>query len=261
MRMGNPSLRRLVAKSDRGEMGVEIEPATYKGIYGKSAILGAVTLISAVATELVVYLLMKNDLASALVGVSIATSVCFLPLLIMSFVIAFVPSTAKFLGILYSLLQGGLIGCLSLFVDMFAVPGISIAALIGTAVVFLISVAVNKLMEVKISSKFARGLMIAFLSLIVVEPVMWALTAFGVFTYSETTYWWIQLAVAAVCVIWATVMLAWDLQNIDFMVQVGADKKYEWNMAFSLVTTLVYLYVEILELILRIVMLFGKNKN
>lgn len=261
MRMGNPSLRRWVAKSNRGEMGVEIEPATYKGVYGKAAIFGAVTVLSALATELVVYFLMKADLASALIGVGIATAACTLPLIIMSFVIAFVPSTAKVLGLIYSLLQGGLLGCLSLFVDILAVPGISVAALLGTAIVFLISVGVNKLLEVKISSKFMRGMMIAFISLIVVELIMWALTAFGVFTYNETAYWWIQLAVSAVCVIFATIMLTWDLQNIDFLVKSGADKKYEWNVAFSLVTTLVYLYVEILELILRLVMLFGKNKN
>ena len=106
-----------------------------------------------------------------------------------------------------------------------------------------------------------RCIMIAFFSLIIVQLVMWALSAFGVFTYAETFYFWIQLGISAVCIIWATIMLTWDLQNIDILVQSGADKKYEWNVAFSLVTTLVYLYVEILELILRLLMLFQRNKN
>ncbi len=56
-------------------------------------------------------------------------------------------------------------------------------------------------------------------------------------------------------------MLFWDLQNIDYIVQSGADKKYEWNVAFSLVTTLIYMYVEILELLVRIMALFSRNKN
>ena len=106
-----------------------------------------------------------------------------------------------------------------------------------------------------------RGLMVAFFSLIIVELVIWMLTAFNVISYESTTLWWIQLAISAVCVIWATIMLTWDLQNIDLLVQSGADKKYEWNVAFSLVTTLVYLYLEILELLLRLVMLFGNKKN
>lgn len=106
-----------------------------------------------------------------------------------------------------------------------------------------------------------RGLMVAFFSLVIVELVMWMLTAFNVINYASSTLWWIQLAISAVCVIWATIMLTWDLQNIDILVQSGADKKYEWNVAFSLVTTLVYLYLEILELLLRLVMLFGNKKN
>lgn len=261
MRIGNPSLRRWVSKSNRGELGVEVEPATYKGVYGKSAIFGLLTLIAAIATEFVVFTLMAEDLVSALVGVSIGTVACAVVLLVISLIIVFVPSTVKVLGMIYSVLQGGLLGCLALFVDILAVPGISLAALLGTAIVFLISLAVNKLLEVKISSKFMRGVMVVFFSLIIVELVMWMLTAFGVIGYASTALWWIQLAISALCVIWATIMLTWDLQNIDYLVQSGADKKYEWNVAFSLVTTLVYLYVEILELLLRLAALFSKNKK
>lgn len=261
MRLGNPSVRRWVSKSQRGEMMVEIEPATYKGVYGKATLFALCTLVSAIIAELVVYSLMKTDLAAALFGVLIATAACTVPLIILSIIIAFVPSSAKILGFIYAILQGGLLGCMSLFVDILAVPGISIAALLGTAIVFFISLAVNRLLEVRISSKFMRGLMVAFFSLIVVELIMWALTAFGVFTYASSALWWIQTAISAVCVIWATIMLTWDLQNIDCLVKSGADKKYEWNVAFSLVTTLIYLYVEILELLLRLVMLFGSKKN
>ena len=260
MRMGNPSLRRWVSKSQRGELET-FEPATYKGVYGKSAIFGLLTLIAAIATEFTVYYLMQNDLPSALIGVGIGTAVCSIVLLVMSLVIMFVPSSVKVLGMIYSVLQGDLLGCLALFGDILAVPGISLAALLGTAIVFLISLAVNKLLEVKISSRFMRGLMVAFFSLLIVELVMWMLTAFGVISYESSTLWWIQLAISAICVIWATIMLTWDLQNIDYLVQSGADKKYEWNVAFSLVTTLVYLYLEILELLLRLVMLFGNKKN
>ena len=101
--------------------------------------------------------------------------------------------------------------------------------------------------------------MIAFFSILAVQLVMFILSLTGIFNY--TAYLWIQLIASALCIIWATVMLTWDLQNIDYLVQSGADKKYEWNLAFSLVTTLVYLYLEILELLLRLVALFGNKKN
>ncbi len=260
MRMGNPSLRRWVSKSQRGEIGAEIEPATYKGVYGKAGLLGAITVISAIAVELIIlWAVQSGRIAEALVTVGIATAVAGIPLIIMALVIAFVPSTAKVLGIIYSIFQGALLGCLSLFVDILTVPGISLAALLGTGIVFAVSVAVNRLLEVKISSRFMRGLMIAFFSILLVQLVMWALSLTGMFSY--TAYLWVQIVASSLCIIWATVMLTWDLQNIDYLVQSGADKKYEWNVAFSLVTTLVYLYVEILELLLRLVALFGNSKK
>lgn len=259
MRMGNPTVRRWVSKSQRGEMGVEIQPATYKGVYGKTALFAALTIISAIAVELIMLWAINSGLiAEALMVVGIATAVVCVPLIIMAFVIAFVPSTAKVLGIIYSILQGGLLGLLALFVDIFF-PGIAFAAFVGTAIVFIVSVAVNRLLEVKISSRFLRGLMIAFFSILLVQLVMWIMSVAGVFNY--TAYLWIQLVASSLCIIWATIMLAWDLQSIDYLVRAGADKKYEWNVAFSLVTTLVYLYVEILELLVRLVMLFGSKKN
>lgn len=259
MRMGNPSLRHWVSRSQSGAITAEAEVATYKGVYGKAAIFAVITIICAVITEFVVLNMMKEALVEALMGVIIATVVFSIALVVIALVIAFVQSAAKWLGMIYCILQGGLLGCLALFVDIFVAFGISFAALLGTAIVFLVSLAVNKLFEVRISSRFMRGLMIAAVSILLVQLVMWVLSLCGLFDY--TAYLWVQLISSAICIIWATVMLMWDLQSIDFLVQSGADKKYEWNVAFSLVTTLIYLYVEILELLMRLVMLFGNKKK
>lgn len=259
MRIGNPSLRRWVTKSRHGEISAEVEAATYKGVYGKTTLFALLTIVSAIAVELAVLWSFKSDLiAEALIAIVFATVAAAVLLVILALVIAFVPSTVKVLGVIYSVLQGGLLGLVSLIVDIFY-PGIAFAAFIGTAIVFMVSIAVNRLFQVKVSNKFMRGLMVAFFSIMLVQLVMWVLSLVGVFNY--TAYLWIQLIASTLCIIWATIMLTWDLQNIDYLVQSGADKKYEWNVAFSLVTTLVYLYVEILELIIRIAALFGsKNK-
>lgn len=260
MRMGNPSVKRWVTKSGDGKLAVEVSPATYKGVYGKTALFTLITIIAAVASELLMLSFIKNGNYEGLVFAGIATTVCMVPLIIISFIIMFVPSSVKVLGFIYAVLQGGLLGSVGLFVDIFY-PGLAFAAFLGTSIVFLISVAVNKLMEVRISSKFARGLIIAGMSLVLVELVMWMLSAFGVFSFDNTVLIWIQLGISAFCIVWATIMLSWDLQNIDVLVKNGADKRYEWNLAFSLTTTLIYLYIEILEFLLRLVILFGRKSN
>lgn len=257
MRLGNPALRKYTKKAENGELGAYGEKrATYAGVYLKSALYAGLTIVAAVLVELLVLNSLRTGNGNALLMVGIGAMASFIPLLIISLVIAFVPSTAKVLGCIYAVIQGALLGLLATMIDMFY-PGIAFAAFIGTAIVFLVALVVNSVFKVRISSKFTRGLLVAMFSLIAVEFIMWLLSLFGVFSFTQ--YMWVQIAISALCIIWATVMLFWDLSNIDYIVQVGAEKKYEWNVAFSLVTTLIYLYVEILELLVRFAALFSKN--
>lgn len=260
MRMGNPSVRRWASKSGSVPLNPEVTPVTYKGVYGKTAILALLTIVAAVATEFLILNAIANANWEFIVTASIAASVSFIPMLIMALVIAFVPSSAKYLAPVYSVLQGALLGSVALFVDM-VYPGIAFAAFLGTAIVFIVCVLVNRFLEVKINNRFMRGMLIAFFSLIVVELIMYVLSLFGVFSFSDTTFIVIQIVISFVCIAWATIMMMWDLQSIDVCVQNGMDKKLEWNLAFSLVTTLVYLYIEILELLLRFLALFNRNKK
>lgn len=256
MRMGNPAVRRFVKQAESGQLGAADKRATYLGVYLKAALYAGLTIIAAVITELFVLHAISTGDGNALTAVGIASFACFVPLIIISFVIVFVPSTAKVLGCIYALIQGGLLGLMATFVDMFY-PGIAFAAFIGTAIVFLVAIVVNSVFKVRISSGFVRGLMVALISLVALELVMLVMSLFGVFSFRQ--YIWLQIGISALCIIWATVMLFWDLSNIDSIVQSGADKKYEWNVAFSLVTTLIYLYIEILEMLVRFAVLFSRK--
>lgn len=262
MRIGNPAIRRMIRKSEGGEYFVEGSAATYKGVYLKAALYGGLTIAAAVIVELIMFKILfggdAEQIVTAFTVVGIALAVSFIPLLIIALVIAFVPSSVKVLGCVYALLQGAFLGILALFVDL-VYPGIAFAAFLGTMLVFVIALVVNSVFKVRISSRFVRGLMVAFISIMLVQLVMWVLSLFGIFDY--TAYIWITLAVSALCIIWATVMLFFDLQNIDYIVTAGADKKYEWNVAFALVTTLIYLYLEILELLVRLAAIFSSKRN
>lgn len=256
MRLGNPVIRQYTKKAESGQLEGVGQRATYGGVYLKAALYAALTIVAAILADLLMLHFVVSGNVEALSIVGIAAAISFVPLLIISLVIAFVPSTVKVLGCVYAVLQGALLGFLAAIVDIFY-PGIALAAFLGTAIVFLIAIVVNAVFKVRISSKFVRGLMVALFSLILVQFLMFMLSLFGAFSYTQ--YMWIQIAISALCIIWATVMLFWDLSNIDYIVQSGADKKYEWNVAFSLVTTLIYLYVEILELLLRLAALFSRR--
>ena len=115
MRFGNPAVRRMVRQSDGGALYSEGQEATYKGVYLKAALYAALTIITAVGCELGLFKAISDGyIAQALTVIGIAAGVSLIPLLIIAFVIAFVPSTAKVLGCIYAILQGGLLGLLSL---------------------------------------------------------------------------------------------------------------------------------------------------
>lgn len=258
--MSNPSVRRWVAKSERGELNVEVQPATYKGVYGKTAILGVVTMVAAIAVELLSLKAIADGNYNFLIWAGIGAAVCFVPMIVLSLVMAFAPMTTKYLSIPYAIIQGGLLGMLSLFVDV-AYPGIAFAAFLGTMIVFVVSVAVNKLFSAHTVSRLLRIFTVALFSVLFLQLVMFLLSRFNVFQTETgwTVFNWIEVGVSAVCILWASVLITFDLKNIDFCVQSGCDKRYEWSFAFSLLTSLVYLYIEILELLVRLLILFKKD--
>lgn len=261
MRIGNPSVRRWVAKSQQGKLGVEVQPATYGGVIKKTLLFAAVTLLSAISVMAIFYgaimgKIEPDILVLTLVGVLSSA----IPMLIVSLIITFVPSTVKVLGFVYAVMQGALLGVVA-FVAELAFPGVAWAALLGTVIVFVLCIVLNKMLSVRVKSSFVRGMLIAMISFIFVE-LIWSILAFtGVYNISASpAFLWIQLALSVFCIVWATVMVLFDLQCVDDLVNYQADKRYEWNVAFALVTTLVYLYLEILELLVRLLAIFGKRK-
>ena len=81
-------------------------------------------------------------------------------------------------GILYTALQGLLLGALVCVVDIF-MPGLALIAVLGTLIVFVVALLLNKVLEVRISSKVMRGVIIAFISLLLVSAVAGVIYAFN----------------------------------------------------------------------------------
>ena len=256
MRTSNFAVNNLQNKANNGQMAVgeNSMPASMTGIIVKSAIYGLIT----IAATLITYFIMNNALATgdadSLNVLLILAAVAGVPMFILSLVIGFVPRSAMICGFIYTALQGILLGVMVCLVDL-VLPGISLVAVLGTGIVFVVALLLNKVLEVRISSGFLRGVVIAFISLLLVSAIIGVIYAVN---SSFTAYWWLEIIIS---IILATIMLMGNLQSADAMVAGGIDKSYEWNVSFAIVTTLIYIYVEILELLIRLAAIFGRNKN
>lgn len=259
MRTSNFAVNNLQNKANNGQMAVgeNSMPASMTGIIIKSAIYGLIT----IAATLITYFIMNNALATgdadSLTVLLILAAVAGVPMFILSLVIGFVPRSVIVCGIICTALQGVLLGVMVCVVDLFY-PGIALVAVLGTGIVFVVALLLNKVLEVRISSGFLRGVIVSLISLLLVSAITGIIYAINP---TFTAYWWIEIIISAVCVILATIMLMGDLQSAEAIVAVGVDKSYEWNVSFAIVTTLIYIYVEILELLVRLAAIFGRDKN
>lgn len=257
----NPNLRRVIKNTKNGKyVAEEGNVVTMKGMAWKSVALCAVTIVFAVLCALLLYHYLETANVEALAILLTILACTAIPLIIISIVIMFAPKTAGVLGFIYCMLEGAVMGVLSALVDLFF-PGIAIMAFLGTCIVFLISWAVLRSLGNKLSSKFVRFVVVSFISLVLLEGIGYLLSLFIPLFAVVMSNIWVQLAISAIFILWAAFVIMVDLNNMHLLEEYGADKKYEWFAAFSLVTTLMWLYLEILELLMKLALLASSKRN
>jgi uncharacterized YccA/Bax inhibitor family protein len=98
--------------------------------------------------------------------------------------------------------------------------------------------------------------------------ICWVITLFGVRmpfmdlseAFKDGSAAWIGLGLNAAILVLASLWLLVDLAQIDEAVAAGAPKSMEWLLAFGLMVTLAWVYLEALKLAFRIAAMFGDRK-
>ncbi len=158
------------------------------------------------------------------------------------------PKRAAVGGIIYSLLQGYLLGVISAAFDA-QTDGIVGAAILATVCVFLVSLVAYATGLVKPTQKMAfilvsamGGLMLLYLFVSIMAIFDWS------WLYSEQ-FRTMGIVVTTLSIGLAALSLVLDFATIDAGVEAGAPKYMEWYCGFGLVVTLIWLYVTILRLL------------
>jgi uncharacterized YccA/Bax inhibitor family protein len=154
----------------------------------------------------------------------------------------------------YAALEGLVVGTFSFVVANYLVSGISAGALIsqaivGTLGVFFGMLVVYKTGAIRVTPKFNRFLVAAgfgALALMLVNLVI------GLFTHSAGPLrdggpLAILFSLAMICL--AAFFFLRDFDAADQMIRAGVPEKAAWGIALALTVTLVWLYLEILNLI------------
>lgn len=154
----------------------------------------------------------------------------------------------------YAAVQGVFLGGISYVYDQWAqgtgYEGLVSQAIIGTLVAFVVMLTLYRTRLVKVDGRFKKIMMVAMVSYLVIALMSFVSAMFGVgggFGFYGVGPLGILLAVAGVGLASFSLML--DFDSIERGVKMGLPERESWRMAFGLLVTLIWLYLEILRLL------------
>ncbi|MDQ7807173.1 Bax inhibitor-1/YccA family protein [Amycolatopsis sp. A133] len=221
-------------------------PMTVDDVVVKTGMSLGVALLVGVVTAIwaQVQLAETGRLSGALVGAMIGGLIVGL---VISLVIIFRQKPSGALTLTYSAAEGLFLGALSgVFEAIY--PGIALQAIIGTAGVFIGMLVVYKTGAVKVTPKLTKWIVGAVVGVAIL--MLFNLISSLVFGFNPLRDGGpLAIVFSLVCIGIAAFSFLLDFDQADRMIREGMPSKWAWYTAFGLMTTLVWLYLEILRLL------------
>lgn len=158
------------------------------------------------------------------------------------------------LVLLYSALEGAALGALSLVMNTLY-PGVVLQAVVATFAVFGVTLALFASGKVRNSPKMQKFALISLLGLIFSRLAIWGLSLLGVniggVEGPSVAGIPLSVVISVFAVFIGAICLISDFDQVQRGVRQGVPAKYAWLSAFGMMVTLVWLYVEILNILSR----------
>jgi len=214
-----------------------VQPMTVDDVVVKTVMLLGITGISAVAAWNLVpdALLGPVWIGAAIVG------------LVLGLIISFSRMANPALVVTYAVVEGAFVGLVSKLFESFY-NGIVLQAVVATFGVFFLMAVLYKARVIRATKKFVRGMIAVMAGLFFVMLINFVLAMFGVNTGLRDGSP-LAIVFSLVCIGIAAFSFLLDFDQADRMIREGMPSKWAWYAAFGLMTTLVWLYLEILRLL------------
>lgn len=179
---------------------------------------------------------------------------------VLAMIISFKKTSSPLLVILYSAFEGLFLGAISAWYQSYGEANgngnLVLQAVSATLVVFAVTLFVYKSGMVKVTEKTRRIFMIMMFSYLGIALMSLVASFFGVGGgwgfYGVSG---IGLAICLIGVLLAAFFLLLDFEAISQGIKLGAPERESWRMAFGLLVTLIWLYLEFL----RLLAIFSRN--
>ena len=215
---------------------------TISGTRNKTFILVGITILLSIGS----FFLSSNGSTSSIAyGL---TTISSIGALILALITTFKPHLAKTTSILYAVCEGILLGSISAIFNTYF-EGIAIKTVFLTLLSVVLTLAIYK-HDPSIGGKVRKGVIIATLSVCGVSLIGLVFSLFGIpFIFWGNSLIGIGFSLLVVGIAIANLIVDYD--NIAMGAQYGLPKYMEWYFAFGLLVTIIWLYIEILQLIAK----------
>jgi uncharacterized YccA/Bax inhibitor family protein len=236
MRLGSPN---PVFRTAHFEDSYNETSATYLGVTTKTVILLGIISVMAMYIANTVTLESVGGMIVPLFGAIIFSMIAV-------FISHRKPEIAFITAPIYAICEGYILGLISAIYS-FAFGGEIIEyALIGTFSVFGGMLLLYSTGIIRVGGFFRRLMYSILLGLLITHLVMFIMSLFGVSVYE---YYGLYTIVSLISVGAASLFLLIDFDRISNYINAGVSRQSEWSLGLGLVTTLVWLYIEMLRII------------
>lgn len=246
LRTANPAFNTDVFSNFRDNLGAQTREdakvMTVQGAVNKTAALIIMTIASAAFTWSLVmqgYGVMPMLLGGSIVG------------LILAFVTIFKKEWSPVTAPMYAIAEGFALGGLSAFINMIY-PGIALQAVGLTFGVMVMMIGLYTFRIIKVTPALTTGIIAATGAICLVYMMSWILGMFGVVIPYIHGSGWIGIGFSLFVVGVAAFNLLLDFHLMEEGAENRFPKFMEWYSAFGVMVTLVWLYVEILRLLMKL---------
>lgn len=159
---------------------------------------------------------------------------------------SFMPKIARFTSIIYAAIEGFALGAVANLINQ-VYPGIAFQAILITIVVTIATLIVYSLFP-NLASRVQKFVVVGMLSILGVYLISFVIGLFGIQSpiYGNGG---IGIGFSIIVIVIATLSLLLDFDNIVRGAKAGMPKYMEWYCAFGLTVTLIWLYLQILQLL------------
>lgn len=218
-----------------------VECATYKGITVKTCILLLISIFVAAIMAFALPTILVNNATTFYVTLVVSSIVGFIAVMIgrMS------ERKAKYASVIYAVCEGLFLGSLSAIAEMY-VPGVVTVAIFSTVVLFAVMLILFATGVIRVGSKLRSigfGLTIGALALLLMSFIFQ-------FFVDYNTYLNIIIFVEIFLLFYGVITLSFNFAEANYVVARGASKDAEWSVALGLLVSILYIYVEIVRLII-----------